>query len=248
MDNNKVKIYKLPVKKIITQAFIMPWVFKRAILSKLFIPIFLLVLLEYVSHGKFEELNDINYLLILFGILIYVFFAVNCHRIILLGSDFVPPYGLRMWTMRDTKFLTWMAVTILGIGLVMFVILRLPLILINVSQYSFSPYLIILFYSFVFPLVVYILSRLSLIFPSTAIDEMKNIKWAWNITRGNGWRLALIVVALPMLTGFIGDLIEDAIDSSAMLDSIFYLVALLVLIVEISALSLAYKEIRNENT
>jgi len=248
MDNNKVKIYKLPVKKIIIQAFIIPWVFKREILSKLFIPIFLLVLLEYVNYGKSEDINDINYLLVLFSILIYVYFAVTCHRIILLGDDFIPQYGFRMWTVRDTKFLIWMTVMILSIWLIMFVLMRASVLFIHISQYNFSLYLIILFYSFVFILAVYVLSRLSLIFPSTAVDEMKNIKWAWNITHGNAWRLALIVVALPMFIGFTVELIESAVGSSAMIDAILYLVTLLVLIIEVSALSLAYKEIRNSNT
>ena len=54
----------------------------------------------------------------------------------------------------------------------------------------------------------YVLARLSLIFPATAVDQRPNIKWAWGKSFNNGWRLVVIVGLLPFVTSFAQQLMK----------------------------------------
>ena len=55
----------------------------------------------------------------------------------------------------------------------------------------------------------YVFSRLVPMLPATAIDYDPDIYWAWDVSSGNGWRLVLIICALPFLTGALVSLLND---------------------------------------
>ncbi len=72
-----------------------------------------------------------------------------------------------------------------------------------------------------------------------------NIKWSWDISRNNGWRLAVIVCALPSVAGYMQNIFACE-DDGVFMSTLLMLVAFILLIIEIAALSLTYKEIKNE--
>ena len=86
-----------------------------------------------------------------------------------------------------------------------------------------------------------------MIFPATAIDERPDIKWSWDISQGNGWRLVIIVGILPLATGLILYLLERT-DSTLIEDLVLSLIYFIVLIIEIAAVSLSYQELSREKT
>lgn len=243
MEESNIKLYKLSILRIISQAFIVPWEHRRALLSKLFIPIFFLVLLDTIEWNESESLNITDSVVITVSILLYVYFAVTCHRIIILGSESVPSFGLRKWSMRETRFTAWAVGMMLLIISLFYIIFSYSPYLLFLTEFEHGDYLIYLLYILVIPTVIYIISRLGIIFPATAVDEMQTIKWAWQITRGNGWRLVIVFTALPLLSGSVQAILIESIDTSIMSNIILSLLGYLVLVIEIAVLSLTYKEI-----
>src|SRR5712671_2333716 len=53
----------------------------------------------------------------------------------------------------------------------------------------------------------YVLARLCLVFPATAIDRPVNLKWAWRLTERNGWRLVVVVAVLPWIISYLVELL-----------------------------------------
>ncbi len=51
-----------------------------------------------------------------------------------------------------------------------------------------------------FPILMYCLTRLSLLFPAAAVDERLSVKSCWQRTKGNGWRIFSIylLASLPL--------------------------------------------------
>ncbi len=234
--------HKLPLFKILSEAFFTPWILRGELIKKASIPILFLIGLGYVEayfSGTFD------YLFAFIGFLAYAFLAVTCHRIIILGTDSVPIFGVRKWTMRETRFFGWMIGLYIMIVFIIFSIATLPIVIIPLFE-GRAMYLIIPL-SIISALPgVYVLSRLSLIFPATSVDEKVSIKWSWDTSRNNGWRLSIIVCALPAVAGYIQNIFTSE-DDGFFISTLLMLVAFIVLIIEIAALSLTYKELKNES-
>jgi len=47
--------------------------------------------------------------------------------------------------------------------------------------------------------VVYLVARLSPLLPAVALGKRWSLRAAWDLSRGNGWRLAIVVIAVPYL-------------------------------------------------
>ena len=89
---------------------------------------------------------------------------------------------------------------------------------------------------------LYVMARLSLVLPGTALDGKPTLNWAWQLSCGNGWRLVLLVGLLPWLFTQVAVIL---LRHNATLVEVV-LIAVLVhvlLIVEVAALSLSYKEL-----
>lgn len=90
-------------------------------------------------------------------------------------------------------------------------------------------------------LSLYVLGRISLVFPATAIDKKVSLKWSWVITRGNAWSMFVIVALFPLpfslLINFIWSENATEIENAVLSVASFF-----VLVIEIFALSLTYRE------
>ena len=91
----------------------------------------------------------------------------------------------------------------------------------------------------------YLFARLALVFPATAIDARTSLVKAWRQTRGNGWRMVVIVGVLPWAFGYLAGLVTG--DEPGIVIAVLVTVfATAFLAVEISALSLSYRELAKE--
>lgn len=133
------------------------------------------------------------------GSVFFAPFAIRCHRIVLLGPSSIAPNTRWRWTRRETRFallLILFSVTMyLGLGLLL-LLLVLPISFANaiLQNPQAQSYLV----SYVGPLLAiattsYVFSRLSIIFPSIAIDEPLTMRSAWQMSRRNGFRLLAII-------------------------------------------------------
>jgi hypothetical protein len=96
----------------------------------------------------------------------------------------------------------------------------------------------------VWAVLFYPFGRLCRMFPATAVEHppLPRIRWAWQLTRGNGWRLFVVVAVLPWLFALLlGAVYREGATTVEWL--LVCLLFLALLVVEIAAVSLSYKEL-----
>ncbi len=162
---------------------------------------------------------------------------IGCHRTFLLNSESISNTKTFRWSGRETRFVWNSILIMLCVSLIMWPIMMfvLPLVT-NASENDFMlqmlPIILNIFMS-------YIISRLSLVLPATAIDERDfTISSAWNISSGNSWRLTLLVALLPFTIGLLLNFLPEY--DSILYSLITWSAWIIVGVIEIGLLSLSY--------
>jgi hypothetical protein len=237
---------RLDVGKVVLGAFLVPWWNRRAFSRALAIPLLLLVTLTLSWYFTGEYLPELSAWLFYLGYgVLFVIFAVTCHRLVLLDPPSIASRLYPRWSSRETRFILWMV----GVWLIItaaFIVVS-PL-LVNVSLlWSRKPDEDWLGWSlFVAKLpALYVFARLCLVFPATAIDKRVNLQWAWRRTEGNGWRLVLIVAVLPWILTQLVNLLYRG-NASTIETIVLTFVGCALFAVEVAALSLSYRELTSE--
>jgi len=126
-------------------------------------------------------------------------FAVSTHRIVLLGRESLPnPLGVYF----NSTILMYLLYSFLIGVITWFSFLMASLIIVPFSQESGSfPH-----YSILTPFAVlflYLTARVNMVLPARAIDDRLGLVDAFELTKGNGWRLVLATVIPPVLMGIL---------------------------------------------
>jgi len=237
---------RLDVAKVVYGAFMLPWWNRRAFGRALAIPLVLLVTLtlSWYYGGKYLPKPSNWALCFVWGALFSVF-AVTCHRLVLLDAASVASRPVPRWSWRETRFFYWLV----GIWLICWGagIAAMTLIL-NLAIMAMGPPSDGLFSEAQYLASVpayYLFARLSPVFPATAIDRTVNLRWAWRLTQGNGWRLFLIVAVLPWVISEIVALLYRG-NATAVETVVLTFAGSALFAVEIAALSLSYRELTRE--
>ncbi len=183
--------------------------------------------------------------------------AVCWHRVILLEERPRSPFFFWKWTLRDFRFaLYWFAMGFF-IGMLFFLIGLAS----NIIMGIFSAFIWLQLTTGIFIflggslLYAYLLGRLSLILPVTAIDRQPDAnwtEWAWNQSDGNEWSLAVLIGIIPMLVWILSTLATDSLiarakDSSASVAAMLYgvtsVVTFAAILFGVTLLSLALKRL-----
>lgn len=187
----------------------------------LLIPLLLYIFMELII--SVSPNSALTVILAFSQVFLQILIAVTTHRMLLLGPQAVPKWGILKWSRRETRFACY------AIGLFCF-------IFIAVIVANFLSYLGLILLLF----CLLVISRLSLVFPAVAIDEKCSFKESWHLTK-NWKRLMLLAVFLVPITFSIPILLLSTIP--------FTMVITIVLstcleIFFIAALSISYKVIR----
>jgi len=177
-----------------------------------------------------------------FGAL-FTLFAVTCHRLVLLDlrPRGVAPPG---WSVREGRFLVF----VISVWIVYLAVWWLTLLAVANLWPRFAGDL-----GESFQLIeaaakmpaLYVIARLSLVFPATAIDRGANLRWAWRASRGNGWRLVVVVTVLPWIVSHVfGLLYRD--QPTPVEIGVLTLAGTALFAFEIAALSVAYRELTRD--
>lgn len=222
---------------VIKNAFNAFWDERRVLLRTLILFCLLLsgtsLLIESASDSIF---SFPNFLAIPLHLAIFTILGVTCHRIILLGHESVPRFGIMSWSSRETRFLGWYLAARFWEAIIM-----MPA---RIMQYpGFEQGLLLILGQIVFLLFgAYIFARISILLPATAVDKRHTIQWAWKITEKNGINLMIILgvpglLYLPfhILTGY-----------NLFVDYIAYFFQYVAIVVGIIAVSLSYKFLTNK--
>lgn len=118
----------------------------------------------------------------------YIYIAIVVHRCILIGSESFPPWGIGAWSNRETSFFFYS----LGIGFIT-IIPCLILSFLILPLDSGTP--------MIFRMLpgLYLMARLSLVFPSIAVDKDISFRESWKLTKKHHLLVVLLVGLVPLL-------------------------------------------------
>lgn len=71
------------------------------------------------------------------------------------------------------------------------------------KSYPGSPIILFFFFLIWHGPFYYLFGRWVLVFPAIAIDQEPKLGWSWKQTKGNGWRMFILVGLLPMTVGYL---------------------------------------------
>ena len=155
----------------------------------------------------------------------YVLFAVVCHRTVILGSESLPNRFGIFWSERELRFVGWSVALFLLMLVIAFFV---GFFLAAAAQAIPEGPLPILFYLVIWFGFTYLYTRLSMLFPATAIDERTNFERAWRLSDRNGIRMvavglltagpfaALFFVVVYLLPGgFLTSVVAEVISATA---------------------------------
>ena len=207
--------------------------------------------------GDLEEIKSRdNAKFILFGVmsvlgalskaLVFVLIAVYCHRAILFGNLGNPSNLKFFFGLRERKYFAWLlgvyfSVVVLSTLIAMAATFAMMGVVALASMKE-STLLHLLLGIAMSCLFYYVLGRWSLVFPAIAVDMPLDIDWSWKQTKGNGWRMLILVGFLPMIVWILGHLLlltECQVFSAFLTSFVLFLFTP----VEIAVLSIAFREL-----
>jgi len=237
---------RLDLGKVIAGAFLVPWWHRRAFARALAIPLALIVAYSVVWYyfAKPALPGFALWLVYAFYGMLFTMFAVTCHRLVLLDAEAVAQRWQPKWSLRETRFFIW----ILGLwasGLVAMLVFLLIAVNLWTWTVGSDPDWIDWVQTVLKIPLLYVFARLCIVFPAMALDQRPSLRWAWERTQGNGWRLLVVVAGLPVAFAYLVDLLFRS-EASQVEWLVLTVLTIALFAVEIAAISLSYRELTKE--
>lgn len=207
-------------KKILFGSFYTVYNFRGHLARALLLPFTLLVVIQATAFLDTPAYMD--WILSPIAWAIYAIFAITTHRMVILGPESVPKWGITSWSKRETYFI----LHAVGVGL-----LLLPLAVLVVIPVV-GPVIAVAIY-------LWLLGRLSLVFPGIAVGKGVTFKLSWELT-SNYQIPMLLVILVPPLILTIPTLVLGLAPYGWFISSVF---SCFIIVFEVAALSLAYQAI-----
>ena len=214
IEPTETSLSAMKIWPIIKEAILLPWIRRQHFWPLLALPVALTTLL-YLGDYWFlsDRPRSVGILLQIPHFLIFSFFAVACHRSILIGEHSVSRFWIPGWPHREFRFFFWLIVIyIIGGMLLLFTSEVVDRFLgfigtffgEEVKEFRLrlsGPKSIVYFPWMLLELIPcgYLIGRLSLLLPAIAVDDQASLRSAWSQSKGNGWRIALLVGWMPIL-------------------------------------------------
>ena len=235
---------------MVQAALLVPWRRRKDFALALPVPLALiagLYLSWYLAENWMRQIAGWPLFFVYWGLfgLFFTLFAVTCHRLVLLQSRPLGRIALPRWSWRES----WFFLRLVGVWGIYLAVWWLCLLL-GANAWpraagDVSEWLKAIETAGKVP-ALYVIARLSLVFPATAIDRPASFRWAWRASRGNGWRLVVVVTVLPWLVGLLFGLLYR--EDPTMAETVLLTVAGTALFAfEIAALSVAYRELTRDD-
>jgi hypothetical protein len=225
--------------KLLLESLLFVWWFRVKFISCLAVPTLILVIIWGVRTVLFKnETPLIGWTFWFLYQIGFVLFAITCHRLVLLReTKFVFYTALKK---RALVFLFWLlAASILSYflsTLTLTIMFNFPVF----SQLLDTGGSVYVAYFLATLPALYFVSRVSLIFPATAVDFKSSFRQSWKQTTGHGWKMVVIVGLYPWLISILLWLIVRG-DPSLIKQMITAFLYYIGLALEVTALSLTFK-------
>jgi hypothetical protein len=241
---------RLPLGRILFGAFALSWRHRSAVARATGLPMLAVMactLLQNVTG--FSASGPVSWTLYFVYCIALGWLAVSVHRVVLLDGDAVRVRLDAVGLVRLGRFVA----TMIG-AWVLFAVLMI--VLISAAMLPFTtlsssgavpvttplpkamPYIELA----VRILALWPVARFSLLFPALAVDHRFDPLAAWQASRGNGWKLAIIIGVLPWVLQRLVELMYR--DEASMVEfGILLVLASVFTVIQVAALSLAYWEL-----
>lgn len=196
---------KLPIAGIFFGAYALLFSRVSEFVRRLALPALMFTaLMVSAVIGVFDGGSMMATYVFVFAVLIVSTLAsVSVHRIVLLGTDSVPRFGRAVPTKREAKFLLLVVIGYASIALLSLLFSNVQFKTLTSNTTASAAFVVVLMGW------LYLVSRLLLLLPATALDRMPDPRRAWRISRGNGWRLFLLLIVFPALSAIILGTVAD---------------------------------------
>jgi len=260
MSEPAPEVLKLPLRRVIWGAFTLPWEHRGAVFRATAAPLLALIACTLLWELSPYYISGINRFVLFIIVYLPTLFAmswlaVTVHRLVLLEA----PEAVMHFDFAFIRRVTIFAAVFFGIwtlfsGLTMLIasgvfnIFNPPRYVETsvepgpVSQPMELPVPFEWIVSLARLLAYWFVARVCLMLPAIAIDRKPSLGAAWLASRRNGWRLAIVVGALPWWLQVLVDLLYR--DGASMIEfALLVVLGTLMIIFEVTALSISYWEL-----
>ncbi len=194
-------------EKIINMTFRSVFDKKTALIKAMAVYTVLMIAIDYINmnniiniEGKAQIENGFLFFATsLLTYLVLLLVAISTHRVLILGENSIPKWGLFEFTKREWSFI----VNGFLMGLIVAAIV-IPAIFLGASLGKTGVMLGVI----VFIIVSFVLvSRFSLVFPAISIDKEITLSEAWNYTKNYKLLVFVTVILFPMVFTFVFGLV-----------------------------------------
>ncbi len=182
-------------------------------------PFVLLLLLGYLAGPEMG--GGLMVLLSLLYLVVYAVIAVITHRVILLGPESVAEWGLSLPQKREFDFILYS----IGLGLCMIPVglfaMIIPVVGVVVSVL----------------VMLYLIARLSLVFPAIATDQDWSFSDSWKATKKHQPLMIVVIVVVPLVVA----IPEQLLSLIPYLGFLAVLLSVFTMVYIVAALSVAFQ-------
>ncbi len=167
--------------------------------------------------------------ILLLRLAVYVMLAINVHRLVLIGPEAVPRFGIGPFGLREFRYLGWSSAQFLAAAFVL--LLAVPLTAIS-QPFGLAVGLIAM---------SWVVGRIALVLPEVALERGVDLNATWQLGRGAGFALGLIVIGLPLLVTLM--LLPLASSDAMVLRLVAMTMSMLTVSFALAALSIAWQQL-----
>lgn len=211
-------------KKVVVAALAQLNNHRQVLLKALAIPFFAYLTIDLVSLPHNHP--GLGWFLYVSGTAIQVILAITIHRVVLLGPGSVSTWGITSWSKRESFF----ALHLIGM-------LVMPMALSSVIHIIGNSLTLV-----ALVLILWLISRISLVFPGIAVDKGVSFNLSWEMTKNYQMLMFWAVTICPLLLAIL-HLMLKLIPHTYLLVSF---ISTLILVIEVAVLSMAYKLISED--
>ena len=222
--NPMAKNDQLQARKVIAGAIMYVISQRNLFLKTLLVPGCVLIGIAVLTDTLATQQSPLLLVLFTANLLVQTIFAVISHRLTLIGSTAVGSWFSFDWSRRESLFLLRVLACAFLTGIPAAFALSIP----NVG----IPIAILL--------AIILITRLSLIFPATAMNHQTSISQAWQMSRRHQIPLFGIVVLFPLIFVLLPAWLLSQLPYATILSSLLSMVGT---IFTLAAVSLAYREV-----